>query len=561
MDAISSSGVSPTTGCEVLIRSISESNVQSELPPKIRRVPQMLREQTSIKKEFEKFFEPRVVSIGPYHHGNPKLKLMEELKPKFAHRFVSRLIKDTASREADQHQFGTLINEFYHKIHKEIQELRKRYADENSTSKYGDEDLARMLFLDGCFILQFIENRQGTNSEQPQMMKSHYEAFVEQDLFLLENQLPFKVLQILAEKTQSHQSNASKDGHFAMIEKFIYKNNKIAEPKNDEKNNRWETQPPAHLLEMLWRILLNFNQHKPELVETHKWWKPQQLAHLLKPLRKILNCNQHKPEPDAAAKMDKQNTPTKPDGTAEVNKLNTDANAGDNRSRRNIVKEIFVGWIEKVSSQKCPNRVSNGFSYRNVKELTAVGIKMKCSKSSYLTDVSFESPAFLFGQLRLPPITMDDSTGPKFMNLMAYEMCPDVTDDDFRVTSYVCFLDSLIDHADDVKELRKARVIHNLLGSDEEVAKLFNDIGTDLVPNSTTYRKVMENIQIHYDSKVKSWIAVFIDRHFSTPWTVLATLAALYALFLSSAQTYFQVFPRPGACDPICEYIIRRTHI
>ncbi|XP_057983593.1 UPF0481 protein At3g47200-like [Malania oleifera] len=525
---------------EEWIRSITESNLPSELPQKIWRVPQMLREQTSIKNyELEKFFEPRVVSIGPYHHGKPKLNLMEELKPNFACQFVS-IIKDAADsknsktqatgRKAGQDQLCTLIVKLYDKILKEIKELRSCYADENSTSEYGDEDLARVLFLDGCFILQFIENRQGKNSEQPQMMKSHYEAFVEQDLFLLENQLPFRVLQILAEEKQSHQSNPSKDDHLTMTVKFIYKINMIAEPKSVETNKWWKTQPPAHLLELLRKILLN--------------------------------CNQPKPEPDGAAKIDKQNTPTKPDGTAEVNKRNTAANAaGDNHQRWNAITFFFkcISEIEKRltrirrRSGKRETK-SNRYSYRNVKELSAVGIKMKCSKTSYLTDVSFDSPAFLFGHLRLPPITMDDSTGPKFMNLMAYEMCPDVADDEFGVTSYICFLDSLIDHVDDVKELRKARVIDNGLRSDEEVAKLFNDIGTDLVPKSKTYKKVMEDIQKHCDSKVKSWIALFINRHFSTPWTGLAALAAVFVLFLSSAQAHFQVFPRPGSFDPICEY-------
>jgi hypothetical protein len=60
-------------------------------------------------------------------------------------------------------------------------------------------------------------------------------------------------------------------------------------------------------------------------------------------------------------------------------------------------------------------------------------------------------------------------------------MCPDF-DNDFGVTSYVYFLCSLINHPDDVKELTKAHILDNFLDN-EEVAKLFNDIATDLVPN------------------------------------------------------------------------------
>ena len=95
--------------------------------------------------------------------------------------------------------------------------------------------------------------------------------------------------------------------------------------------------------------------------------------------------------------------------------------------------------------------------------------------------MSFTTLGFLgLGYLWLPPLVVDDSTRPKFLNLIAYEMCLDL-ENNFGVTSYVSFLDSLIDEPNDVKMLRKARILHNFLGSDEEEAQLFNEIGTDLV--------------------------------------------------------------------------------
>ena len=106
---------------------------------------------------------------------------------------------------------------------------------------------------------------------------------------------------------------------------------------------------------------------------------------------------------------------------------------------------------------------------------------MKRGNNSYLSNISFIKQFLFRGQLHLPPIVVDDSTRPKFLNLIAYEMCLDFKND-FGVTSYISFLDSLIDEANDVKMLRKARILRNVLGSDEEVAKLFNEIGTDLVP-------------------------------------------------------------------------------
>ena len=133
---------------------------------------------------------------------------------------------------------------------------------------------------------------------------------------------------------------------------------------------------------------------------------------------------------------------------------------------------------------------------------------------------------------------MDDSTGPKFFNLIAYEMCPDF-ENDYGVTSYISFLDSLIDEAKDVIDLRKEGILRNLLGSDEEVALVFNEIGTDLVPNPEIYRDVRSKIQKYHEKKRMTYINEVIHNHFSSPWTVEAFTAALFALILSIAQTVY----------------------
>jgi hypothetical protein len=88
-------------------------------------------------------------------------------------------------------------------------------------------------------------------------------------------------------------------------------------------------------------------------------------------------------------------------------------------------------------------------SYRKVQELRAAGIHVERSKNENccLRDISFTTVACL-GYLFLPPMIVDDSTRPKFLNLIAYEMCLDF-ENDFGVTSYISFLDSLIDEAND----------------------------------------------------------------------------------------------------------------
>ena len=130
---------------------------------------------------------------------------------------------------------------------------------------------------------------------------------------------------------------------------------------------------------------------------------------------------------------------------------------------------------------------------------------MKCKHNcKYLGEINFNVKCnFYPGILWLPPIIVDDSTRPKFLNLIAYEMCPDF-DNDYEITSYISFLESLIDEPKDVIDLRKAGILCNLLGSDDEVAQVFNEIGTDLVPNPEIYREVKCLIEDYYKNKWKT---------------------------------------------------------
>ncbi|KAM3288678.1 hypothetical protein P3S67_022108 [Capsicum chacoense] len=98
------------------------------------------------------------------------------------------------------------------------------------------------------------------------------------------------------------------------------------------------------------------------------------------------------------------------------------------------------------------------------------------------------------------------------------------------VTSYVSFMDSLINHAEDVKELRSKGILLNFLGSDQEVADLFNETARDLVPDPHAFFDVRNKIENHYNNKVKIWITGWMYSHFSTPWSTLAFIAANFVI-------------------------------
>ncbi|KAE8098676.1 hypothetical protein FH972_016720 [Carpinus fangiana] len=398
-------------------------------PAKIQKVRVLLRDH----KHFVKYFEPILVSLGPIHHGKPKYQLGEKHKLILAYAFV----QGCGCGESKK---------LLYMVKKEIKQLRECFEEE-VTEKYDDETLAWMLFVDGCALLQYIFF--ATNDKLKELnMKIDCVTFpLVQDLFLLENQVPYGLLKLLM-RYSGKEAELSES-----IERFI---GIIAyQPTNPQQKH--EQRDPTHLLDLLRTRLLG------------------------------------------------------------------------NRVQK-----------EEESKASSPDQ-----SYRNVQELKSAGIQLKRSKNnSYLRNISFTRKfGFYPGYLWLPPITVDESTGTKFKNLIAYEMCPDFFND-FGISSYIYFLDSLIDEVNDVKDMRKAHVLHNFLGSDQEVADLFNKIiGTDFVPNTGAYKDVKFQIQKYYENSWMTWMSLFLHDHFNSPWTILAFLGVLLGLALTAAQTWLAIFP------------------
>ncbi|XP_075636402.1 UPF0481 protein At3g47200-like [Castanea sativa] len=408
----------------------AEAKVQLGKTPKIRQVL-MLRGH----KHYRKYCEPRVVSLGPIHHGKPPYQLTEEYKLMLADKFIGKT--------------GRTVEELFGIIEDNIKELRE-YYDEKVTQKYSDEDLAWMFFVDGCATLQFID-LVAREKVKDFKIKDDQVAFVQQDLFLLENQLPYQLLDYLMKNIK--EKNSKKEEKLRKsIQKFI----------NMHSMHLLDTVPP--------------NDENP--------------IHLLDLLRKRL---------------------------------------------------LGLDGIKDKTAQNKETGKEDWHSFRNVQELREAGIHLKSSPSRCLGEIQFTKKwNFYPGILQLPRITVDDSTGPMFFNLIAYEMCPDF-ENDFGITSYISFLDSLIDDPKDVIDLRKAGILRNLLGSDEEVAQVFNEIGTDLVPNPVIYIKVKHDIQAYFDKKSMTWISQVLHTHFSSPWTVIAFLAAFFVLGLTVVQTVYSV--------------------
>ncbi|KAL2535000.1 Plant protein of unknown function (DUF247) [Abeliophyllum distichum] len=89
-------------------------------------------------------YEPLVVSIGPYHHGKEELQASENLKIRFAQQFHDACVNQV------------LIKDLYAKVAEVAGDARKCYVEDSTIKELDNESFIRMMFLDGCFILQYM---------------------------------------------------------------------------------------------------------------------------------------------------------------------------------------------------------------------------------------------------------------------------------------------------------------------------------------------------------------------------------------------------------------------
>ncbi|KAL5724173.1 hypothetical protein ACHQM5_007465 [Ranunculus cassubicifolius] len=130
-------------------------------------------------------YEPHIVSIGPYHRGKKNLKAAQKYKTWYLDSLISR-----------NPCFGLKV---YVKIIREIEsDIRECYAELiNLTSN----ELVEMMILDGCFILELFYkyNEEKSNMESTDCLFSTtwMVPSLRRDMVLLENQIPFIVLEKL----------------------------------------------------------------------------------------------------------------------------------------------------------------------------------------------------------------------------------------------------------------------------------------------------------------------------------------------------------------------------
>jgi len=143
----------------------------------IYEVPERLRELN------EKAHTPRLVSIGPIHHGKGKLKAMEDHKRIYLQEFIAR--SDVS------------VEGFIEFIKENETRLRNCYAE---AIEFSSSYFMKMILMDAAFVILFLLKYNCSNFRRSRdsIFYPPYKWFdVRVDICFLENQLPFFILEEL----------------------------------------------------------------------------------------------------------------------------------------------------------------------------------------------------------------------------------------------------------------------------------------------------------------------------------------------------------------------------
>ncbi|QHO26777.1 hypothetical protein S83_021721 [Arachis hypogaea] len=156
-----------------------------------------------IRKINEDAYTPKVVSIGPFHHEDPKLLKMENQKRIYCRHFIER--SDTKNLES----FVSCVQELE-------PEVRSCYSDE---IKLSEEEHVMVILVDCCFILELLlrYHFKWWPSHDAMILRRRLVSYIHYDLLLLENQVPFFILEKLYNLAFPSTLNSGNPSHPSLL--------------------------------------------------------------------------------------------------------------------------------------------------------------------------------------------------------------------------------------------------------------------------------------------------------------------------------------------------------
>ncbi|XP_074263968.1 UPF0481 protein At3g47200-like [Silene latifolia] len=569
-----------------------ETLINNNLKMCIYKVPDWLKEHACDSND-QTPYEPEIVSFGPYHWGNTRVKEMEKHKRRCLDIMLNR-----------NHQN---VDEYLTEMKKIEKEVRTCYKGQYEN--INDGDFAEMLVLDGCFMLEFLRiNKLGLTNlnyvyNDPVFSKNAIMKVIARDMIKLENQIPLTVLEKLLSlqykqpiKNKKHipklvlqvlnplwitnqvltttelktmRKAVASDPDNMLLHcldifrsSLLYKTPDSQTPEDgvpvgqlpDDGANTTQTQAPVNDtllsgLESERDLEVGLSSSTPVRSESSAIASTSSHSNTRAntvqtqaPVNDTLVWSMESEHdavvglrPSTHVRSDNPST-TSPSNTRLCPPDNSSSDGdGDGDGDRNNGIEII--------------RANSTLMVYCVKELVEAGVTFKMRNSQPFWDLKFNKCR---GLLQIPPIKINDATKTLFLNLVAYEQCHLRRFWEMSITDYVAFMDNLVSSEADVSHLYKAGIIVHQLGSDAEVADLFNRLVKKAFVEwedgnlSTLYK----DLNRYCSHRIHRWCASWRSDYWKNPWVFLSVVAAILLFGATIAQTVYSGYAHHNPPKP-----------
>ncbi|KAG7946162.1 hypothetical protein I3843_14G024900 [Carya illinoinensis] len=472
--------------CKELIINIPDEPKEPSRWPDccIYRVPKRLRE---VRK---RAYTPRLVSIGPFHYCMRKyqFKDMEQQKIRYFWYFCKRTMKSNKDLACI--------------IQRKEDKIRHCYSE---NFRLDCKEYVKMILLDAVFILElFLRKYDLKNSKTDEkdyiLSQPCMERGIQHDLLLLENQIPFFILEEL------------------------YQN--------------WDPK-----------------KKKPTLIELScgffvdlicYGWKPEskKCGHVKQCVIDLVGCCCHLQVSNPSSPDPRQPFIEGLEKYFYRDQQNQSSQKPENEVKHltDLVRYFFCP--PKAEGQKSKSK-NNKHLHGTATKLDEAGLKFTKSDSERgLLQIQFPGnicletfPCFNLSWLlsclpclKIPPLLLDDKTEGLFRNLMALEQChyPFET----YICDYIVLLDDLIT-TKDVRFLSNANAL-NELGSSAAVTKLINNLALEIEESGNPdYETLCEKVNDYYKSPWNRLVGILTTTYFSDFFKGTATVVGIIVLVLT----------------------------
>uniref|UniRef100_A0A804IJX5 Uncharacterized protein n=1 Tax=Musa acuminata subsp. malaccensis TaxID=214687 RepID=A0A804IJX5_MUSAM len=456
---------------------------------------------SSLKKRADpKAYEPKMVSLGPYHHGNIHLKAMEDLKWHYLKKFLGRNPRMS-------------LEDYIEQIREREDKARMAYSEKVDMTS---DEFVQMMLLDCCFVIEIIHSnvekqeeektvdkqirctrswfrtarpmhsvvastarpmhslaaRQMTMSEKqlrtdgkgteavhnPITSTQYTLPVVVRDMLMLENQLPFLLLQTLFKSAFPESADPLENWTLKFVSNFV---------KSKIEN------PPNIGIKKIHHIL-------------HLW------HYYIDPYKKR---DGGKPSTSLCHKPNRNNL---------------------RRSREDYHTTSLLKWIPSAT------------------QLMEAGVHFKKKEATNFLDITFQN-----GEMGIPLLQVDDDTETFLRNLIAFEQCSKNVS--LHVTAYAALMDCIINTAADVALLQQHGIILSGLGDGKQVANLFNKLCKEVTLDydKSYVSGIYKDVNEHWTNQCNQWRARLNHDYFSNPWAVISVFAAILLFVLTITQTIY----------------------